>query len=104
MALTDGDREWLTGQFDKVHGRINEEIEARATAVERVGSSIHNLKSEVQAGVYGSAAAIANAMNAHKEANHNAGKTLGGIALLVGIGTGIVEAIKFLLHISKDGK
>lgn len=104
MALSDADREWLTDQFNTVHTRINEETAARVAEERRVGSSVYNLKSEVQAGVYGSAQAIANAMSAHKGEAHNPAKTLGFVALLVAVGGGVMEALKLLVHLVKDGK
>lgn len=104
MALSDADREWLTDQFNTVHTRINEETAARVAEERRVGSSIYNLKAEVQAGVYGSAQAIANAMSAHKGEAHDIRKHMGFIGLLIGICMGAAELIKFLFHIGKDSR
>lgn len=104
MALSDADRDWLTDQFKTVHERVNEETAARVEEAKEIVSSVYRLKSEVQTGVYTSASAIANALTEHKEQAHNPAKTLGYIGLLVGIGGGIMEGIKFLFHIGKDSR
>lgn len=79
MALTDGDREWLQGNFDRLHDRINE---TNANAAQAKLDTVEK---------------IASAIKAHKEEHHNPTKTLGLIGTAIAIATGLVELIKWLV-------
>lgn len=79
MALTDGDREWLQGNFDRLHDRINETndnaAQAKLDTVEKIAAAIKD----------------------HREEFHNPSKTIGLLAGLVGVITALVELAKWLL-------
>lgn len=79
MALTDGDREWLQGNFDRIHDRINQTNDdagkAKLDTVEKIAAAIKQ----------------------HRDEHHNPVKTwtvLGGIAAVFAI---VIECLKWLL-------
>jgi hypothetical protein len=77
--LTDGDRSWLQGNFDRIHDRIN-----------KGESSLYHAKEEMQL-------KLELARKEHEDKFHNPLKTwgiLGGIAAVVAV---IIEAIKWLV-------
>lgn len=79
MALTDGDREWLQGNFDRLHDRINETNEDAAQ------EKLNTVEK------------IAAALKEHREEFHNPAKTLGFLAGLVAVVTALVELLKWLV-------
>jgi hypothetical protein len=79
MALTDGDREWLQGNFDRLHDRINETNENAAQA------KLDTVEK------------IAVALKEHRDEFHNPGKTLGILTGLVTIVIAVVELLKWLV-------
>lgn len=79
MALTDGDREWLQGNFDRIHDRIN-----------KGDNNLHEVKFEL-------AEKIASQRKEHEEKYHDPAKTWGIIAAIVAAATGLVELLKWLL-------
>ena len=77
--LTDGDRSWLQGNFDRIHDRIN-----------KGESSLYHAKEEMMA-------KLALAQQQHEEKFHNPLKTwgiFGGVATVV---LAIFEGLKWLL-------
>lgn len=79
MALTDGDREWLQGNFDRIHDRIN-----------KGDNNLHEVKFEL-------AEKIASQRKEHEEKYHDPAKTWGIIAGIIGLLTGAAELIKWLI-------
>lgn len=79
MALTDGDREWLQGNFDRLHDRINETNENAAQA------KLDTVEK------------IASAFKEHREEFHNPAKTLGILTGIVAIVAALIELLKWLI-------
>ena len=79
MALTDGDREWLQGNFDRIHDRIN-----------KGESDIHKLRFEL-------AEKITEQRKQHEEKHHDPAKSWGIVAAIIATCTGVLELIKWLV-------
>ncbi len=79
MALTDGDREWLQGNFDRIHDRINETNDAAAEA------KLDTVEK------------IASALREHREDYHNPVKTWTVLGAMMAVLAGLVELVKWLI-------
>jgi hypothetical protein len=79
MALTDGDREWLQGNFDRIHDRIN-----------KGESDVHKLRFEL-------AEKIAEQRKQHEDKHHDLAKSWGIIAAIIAGCTGVLELIRWIV-------
>lgn len=86
--LSGEDREWLEEKFSRLHLRIDGVEEKLA----RKGSDIHKLGEDVIRLQFEKCQDIRD----HEERCHNPAKTWGIIAAIVGVLTGVVEALRWL--------
>jgi hypothetical protein len=77
--LSDGDRTWLQGNFDRIHDRIN-----------KGESSLYHAKEEM-------AARLELARKEHEDKYHNPAKTWGIISAIIAALTGLMELAKWLV-------
>lgn len=78
-GLTDGDRSWLQGHFDKIDLRLQKQ-----------DSDAHKVKEEL-------IAKISQSRKDHEAEYHDRAKTWGLIATIIAVATGLLEGLKWLL-------
>lgn len=77
--LTDGDRNWIQGQTDRIHDRLNLLVKEGQDSRKAASEATHK------------------AIEVHEEKYHNPVKTWGILAGIAAVLTVLVEALKWLV-------
>ena len=95
--MTDEDRTWFQGQFDRLHNRMNEEQTVRQQGDMKNGSDIAHVREQMVRIELNDAL-----IRKHEDTHHNPMKTWSIIGGVIAVATFLVEGAKMLFK-SKGG-
>jgi len=93
MGLSAEDRDWLTGQFDRVHERVNK----------TQSDAAHN-KQELIDRINATRQATVDDVKAHEEKHHDPMKRIGFLGGVVTVILGLWEVLKLAVAAVKKGQ